>query len=142
WNYELLEREAAGVGRAGHRDDDAARVHAELSARHHGSGPDLLEGEHPEQLAESGQALVEHRLDRFVGRVARRDARAAGHEYGAHLVVRACLADYALDVLRLVADDRRSDDLMPGVHQELADELAARIRLGSLRIGHGQDPAA
>src|SRR5258705_4818842 len=34
-NHELLEGETARVGRAGHRDDDAARVDAEESARHH-----------------------------------------------------------------------------------------------------------
>src|SRR5262249_25341391 len=56
--------------RPGERDDDAPCREAGGSAAHHRGGADLLEAEHPEELAEAVETLVEQAADRFVGAVA------------------------------------------------------------------------
>src|SRR5947208_7653309 len=141
-NEELLERQAAGIRRSRERDDDPPRTDAELRARQHRGGADFRVGEHAEELAEAGQTLVEQRLDRLERGVARRDPGTTRHDHRLDPPVRARLAHDALNVDGLVAHDRRPDYLVAGAVEELTDERAARVRLGRLRVGDGEHPAA
>jgi high-affinity iron transporter len=67
---ELLPGELDGLRRAGHRDDDRTAVGAGGGTREHGGRPDLLEAQHPEELAEARERLLQQRGERVVGRVA------------------------------------------------------------------------
>jgi high-affinity iron transporter len=67
---ELLPREANGLRRAGHRDDDRAAVGAGGRAGEHRRRADLLEAEHAEELAEPRERLLEQRGERVVRGVA------------------------------------------------------------------------
>jgi high-affinity iron transporter len=67
---ELLPREPNGLRRAGHRDDHRATVRAGSRAGEHRRRADLLEAEHPEELAEPGERLLEERGERVVRGVA------------------------------------------------------------------------
>ena len=71
-------RQADGVLRARQRDDDLAAAGPGAGAAQHRGGADLLEAEHPEQLAEAGQPLLEQPVDGLERAVASRDAGAAG----------------------------------------------------------------
>src|SRR5438477_960676 len=142
WNQELVERQPAGVGRAGERNDDTPRVDAHLRAAEHGGRPDFLEGEHAEQLPETGQALVEQRLHRLVRGVARGDAGAAGVNHRLDVVACARVPHEAGHLRRLVAHDGRARHPVAGRGEELANDGAARVGLRILGVGDGQHEAA
>src|SRR2546425_944944 len=139
---ELLERQAASIRRSRERDDDPLRMDAELGARQHRGRAHLLVGEHAEEFAEAGQALVEQRLDRLERGIARRDPRTARHDHRLDPLVPARRAHDALNVGGLVAHDREANDPMTRRVQELSDQRAAGVRLGRLRVGDGEHPAA
>jgi high-affinity iron transporter len=67
---ELLPRQANGLRRAGHRDDDRPAVRAGGRAGEHRRRADLREAEHPEELAESRERLLEQSGESVVRRVA------------------------------------------------------------------------
>src|SRR3989338_6478500 len=80
WQFrkqKLFEGQAAGVRGARQGNDDPSCVDPHLRPREHRRGPDFLEGEHAEQLAEPGQALVEQAVDRLERGITGRDAGAA-----------------------------------------------------------------
>src|SRR3989338_8782998 len=138
WQFrkqKLFEGQAAGVRGARQGNDDPSCVDPHLRPREHRRGPDFLEGEHAEQLAEPGQALVEQAVDRLERGITGRDAGAARRDHRLHRGVRARRADGTGHVGRLVADDRRGDDLVAAREQELLDQAAARVGLGGLRVG-------
>src|SRR5260370_776019 len=59
------------------RHDDLAGGEARRGAAHHRRRSDLLEAQHPEELAEPVEPLLQQCIDRFERAVARRDASAA-----------------------------------------------------------------
>ena len=56
---KLLPRERDGLRGAGHRDEHRAAIRARRRAREHRRRADLLPAEHPEELAEAGEGLLE-----------------------------------------------------------------------------------
>src|SRR5215470_1445675 len=76
-DYELFQGETASVRGAGQGEEHAALDDAGLGPREHGGSADLLVGEHAEELAEPGEALVQQGLHRLEGGVAAGDAGAA-----------------------------------------------------------------
>ena len=73
----LRTASSIGRGRAGQQEHQRGADDAGVGARQHRGGPDLLERQHAEQLAEAGQPAVEQRADRFGRAIARSDAGAA-----------------------------------------------------------------
>src|SRR5262249_12348128 len=67
---ELLEREPTSVRGAGQREQRASVHDAGLRPRQHRRRADLLVGQYAEQLAETGEPLVEQRLYGLECRVA------------------------------------------------------------------------
>ena len=77
---QLRHRQPDGVLGSRQDEDRGAARDAGGGARHHRGAADLLVAEHPEQLAEAVEPLLEQAGDRFVGAVARGDAGAAGRD--------------------------------------------------------------
>src|SRR5258707_7870723 len=79
------------------RYDDFAVRHAGACAAHHRRRSDLLVTEHPKELAESVETLLQQRVDRFVRAVARGDAGAAGRDDDFHVRIRELALDDVAD---------------------------------------------
>src|SRR5919202_6150441 len=75
---ELLDGEAHGVARPREAGHELRANCAGDAAAQDGRGPDLLVGEHAEDLAEPVELLLEHAINDLVGRIGSRDARPAG----------------------------------------------------------------
>src|SRR5918998_1671626 len=82
---ELLDREAHGVAGAREARDELRAYGTGESPAQDGRGPDLLVGEHAEDLAEPVELLLEHPIHDLVGRVPSRDTCAAGGYDGVHV---------------------------------------------------------
>ena len=78
------------------------------------AAPDLLPGEHAEELAEAVDPLLEHPGDGVVGRVARGDACSAIREHRLDVVALRSIGQDLADLLRFVRNDPVVDDLVPG----------------------------
>ena len=99
-------------------------------ARQHRGRTDLLEAQHAEQLAEAVELLLEERRDGLVGRIASRDAGAAGRDDRATRGrVAAASRTMSRDVGRLVADERRAPTTAwPCRFEQLGDRLRRSCR--------------
>src|SRR5215813_13075791 len=73
-DYELFQGESASVRGAGQGEEHAPLDHPSLGPGKHGRSADLLVGQHAEQLAETGEALVQEGLHRLESGVAAGDA--------------------------------------------------------------------
>src|SRR3712207_174482 len=82
---ELLDREAYGVAGAREAGHELGPHGAGEGPAQDGCGPDLLVGEHAEDLAEPLELLLENAVYDLVGRVAGRDARPPGGYDGLHV---------------------------------------------------------
>src|SRR5215470_14780131 len=141
-DYELFQGETASVRGAGQGEEHASLDHAGLGPGEHGRRADLLVGQHAEQLAEAGEALLQEGLHRLEGGVAAGDAGTAREDEGLHRGCGAAGADHCGDLRGIVLYDGVAGDLVPRLGQELADEDAARVGLGRLAVRHGEDKAA
>src|SRR2546428_12819156 len=65
-DHELLHRQPHGCFRSRQTDDDAAGGEARARAAHDRGGSNLLIAEHPGELAEPVETLLQHRADRLV----------------------------------------------------------------------------
>jgi hypothetical protein len=110
---ELLHREPYGVtGPRQARDELAAHAPRERPA-HDGRRPDLLVGEHPEDLAKPFEPLLDHALYHLVGGVARRDARPARRDDGVYVRTREKIDEVVPYAGDLVPDEPALHHLLP-----------------------------
>src|SRR6476620_9645989 len=123
-------------------DDDSSGVGPGTRPAEQRGRPNLLEAEHPEQLSEPRQPLVEERVDGFEGAVAPRDAGSAGRDDYVHLAGRGELADERGHFARLVAKNPPPLDNVPGVGEELDDGTPARVGGFGPGVADGDDEAA
>ena len=87
----------------------------------------LLEAEHPEQLAEAIETLVEERRQRLVGRIPPGDSRAAGRNDRLCGANRKLFPDDGRDLGRLVARDRAPGHGVAGALQQFGNRPPARL---------------
>ena len=129
---ELLPRERDGLRGAGHRDEHRAAVRARRRAREHRRRADLLPAQHPEELAEAGEGLLEQARERVVRRVALGDAGPSVDDddlRAPHEVVHR-----GADLVRLVADDVVAGDDRSGRGDALLEPRAVRVGLARSRV--------
>src|ERR1035437_6734004 len=141
WNQQLLHREPHRRFRARQRRDDAAGHETGARAAHHRRRSDRLVAQHPEQLAEAVEPLVQQTADGFVRAVARADAGAAGRDDGLYPGIDELPLDRAAHKIGIVLHDRASGDHVARRAEQIRDRAAARVRLVGARIAHGDDVA-
>ena len=124
---QLLHRQRHRLGRAGEEEDRPGAGQAGGGAAEHRRRSHLLVGEHPEELAEPLDRLVEERPHRVQGDVARREARAAGRHHHVHLRVRQHPAHGVADRGHVIPNESRIHDPMAGGGDPLADGVAAGV---------------
>src|SRR5215213_4879586 len=105
---------------------------------HDRGGPDLLVGEHPENLTETVELLLDHTLDDLVGGVASRDAGTARRDHGVHLGVGEEVDEVRPDTRDFVSDDPAGHDLLPGLTQYLFCGISSGVGLAGPRVTDGE----
>src|SRR5688572_25599810 len=104
----------AGAWRSRQREQIGAAGDAGDGARLDGRGPDLLEAEPAEQLAEAGDVLLEHVLEGFWRDVAAGDAGAAGRDHDVDVGIGDPGAQPGDDRGAVILDDIAGLDLVAG----------------------------
>lgn len=147
---EVFHRGLDRVDRSGHGEDEgvAAPIATCIAGDESGDGAaehrrraDLCVTEHAEEFAEAVQRMREAARDDLDGRVAPRDARAAGREDDLNARVADPFVEAARDLRWFIAADGVGDDGVPALREHAADERPALVgRLGA-SVGDGEDGA-
>ena len=124
----LVIAEPDGIFRSRQRDDDLSLRGAGARAAQHRGRPDLLIAQHAEELAEPVEPFLEQIADDLVGRVARRDAGAAGRDDDLRgRLRRAAACMRRANRVGIVAHDRAPGDVVAVRLEQLRDGEAARV---------------
>src|SRR5829696_5686947 len=136
---ELLHRQPHRVPGARQAGQKLLARGARRRAAQHRGGPDLLVGEHPEELAEPVEPLVYEPAHHLVGRIARGDAGAARGDDRVHVRVRKEPLEDLPYLRGVVAHDFAVRDFVPGPFKSLDDDVAAGVGLGGAGVAYGED---
>ena len=98
---------------------------ARRGAREHRGGADVLVAQHPEQLAETDQPLLQQPVHRLERAVARRDAGAAGGDDRINCGIRDERRDLRRHVRRLVLQHRPPVHHVAGAAEQFRDRAPA-----------------
>src|SRR5215211_5068232 len=110
---ELFYREPDRVARPWQARHELGAYGSSDRAAHDRCGPDLLVREHPEDLAETVELLLDHAVDDLVGRVAPGDPGPTRRNNSVHFWIRKQVYEARPDAIHLVPDDLAGHYLLP-----------------------------
>src|SRR5215213_5780326 len=135
---ELFYREPDRVARPWQTRYELGAYGSGDRATHDRCGPDLLVGEHPEDLTETVELLFDHAVDNLIGRVAARDPCPTRRYNSVNFCIRKQVYEARPDAIHLVPDDLAGHDLLPRFAQDLFCGVASRVGLAGPRVADGE----